>query len=78
MRKISENEMRRVNGGAAHIITATCEGFDRNGHQWHSVIIEGKGDDYTAAAIRFNKKLDEHKANIYYSQFTHSAKRVPL
>lgn len=74
MKKLSEKEMRSVNGGAWYTTQATCEGFDNNVHNWHSVIITGKGSTDKLMKKDFNKNLAEHTSKPYYQNFSHSVK----
>ncbi len=77
MKRLSEKEMKRINGGIK-TDTVLCTGFDENGRDWHSVPITGNGTTYRDAVIDFNRRLKEHKTNLYYQKFSHSAKYMTV
>lgn len=76
MRKISENEMRRVNGGAYNY-RSDCTGWNFDYRNYHSIPIKGSHTtSQTIAAERHNAALKEHKENEYFKNFYHSAKEI--
>ncbi len=81
MRKLTSNEMKRVNGGAVVLETRcydTCSGIHRSLHKRHDVLIEGTGTSKLAAKKAYNDKLERHKTSVSYRDYHHSAKPVEL
>ncbi len=76
MRKISEKEMRSVNGGAYNY-RSDCTGWNFDYRNYHSIPIKGyDARDQRVAAEEHNKELRKHKSNEYFKNFYHSAQEI--
>lgn len=81
MKKLTNMEMKKINGGAVILETScrdTCSGIHKSLHKRHDVLIEGLGANEREAIIAYNDKLSKHKTSVTYRDYHHSANPVAL
>lgn len=74
MRKLTEIEMKRINGGADYCVSEeTCSGIHKTLKKRHDVLIKGTGTSQAEAKAAYNSKLKSHTTSTYYRDYHHSA-----
>lgn len=74
MRKLTETEMKKINGGSEYYVCEeTCSGIHRTYKKRHDVLIKGTGATRAAARTSYNNLLESHKRSYTYRDYHHSA-----